>query len=318
MSQFNQIPNCGTSAGGNTGTTRCPFQINIFRGAFLTPKGFKIPQSTVEDPELLFAFLVAAAQAASPLERIYPIHGFKGMPENNTEARVTQTFGFGEVIPVREGNYAPTFQHYDGGMCLHKELMKFNGAGYDFLFYDLSKDKLLIGMTAVEAGIRYLKALPSTSFYARPVVFPDGTNVAQYLLDFTFPTVDLNTAPGFVSTLGFDITAVKGLENVLITPTGSAADSVTVKLTTSCGGVDLYDLYEAEFSNEEAWVLTTPAGAAIPIESIASDDSGKSWVITTVDPLPTAYNLNLANPTVLAAAPVEVEGYEGIMYKKTA
>ena len=315
MAELNVIPNCGVSGGGNTGKTDCPFQLKLFKGAFLTPAGFKIPQSTAEDPELLRTFLLDAARDPNPSLRIYPIHGFVGKPEDATEAPTIQTFGYGQPIPVREGEYAPSYQHYDGGLCLHKELRKFNSRGnMGVLFIDA--DNMLIGTTVKEGENYFLQAIPLTRFYARAATLPDGSAVAAYLLDFVFAKNYINDSPGFISTTGFDITSITGLQNVIVGVTGTAASEITATLKTSCGGVDLYDTYELEFEQLTAWVLAEPDGTPIAITSIAGNGNG-AWVITTTAPLPTAWNLNIADPETLAAPPISVDGYEGLGYKKT-
>ncbi|HVX00503.1 MAG TPA: hypothetical protein VHA52_08730, partial [Candidatus Babeliaceae bacterium] len=94
--KLNQIL-CATGAGANTGVGDCPYQMGPFLGGFITPRNFRIPKATAEDPALLQTFLKNATMA--PIgQRIYPIHGFVGMPADNSADDTTETFGYGRPI----------------------------------------------------------------------------------------------------------------------------------------------------------------------------------------------------------------------------
>ncbi|HEX7906233.1 MAG TPA: hypothetical protein VF487_20305 [Chitinophagaceae bacterium] len=318
MATLNKIT-CGTTEGGNTGIGDCPFLPKHFVGAIIGPVGFKL--TAAELASTLLAALKTGTHAAKAA-RIYPIQNFKALDADNTEAPTKQTFGYGDQKFIREGKYALSFQHVDGGICLHKNLRKFNGTNLAAYFIDA--DGVLIGYKNGSD----LQMIPLIDFYAQPMKLSAGSEVAKLLIDFQFKPEYLNELIGFVETRDeFNIDDVIGLEDVVLSVQTAinATGEVDIKLKTSCGGVDLYDLFKTNFTQLTAWIAKNKTtGAVITITAVTANDSTKSWTVnmdsTDVDYPAAAAKLilSLAAPSVLKAAPINVEGYESGELELTA
>lgn len=318
MATLNKIT-CGTIEGGNTGIGDCPFLPKYIAGIILGPVGFKLLASEIAST--LQTALKTATHAAKSA-RIYPVQNFKALDADNTEAPTKQTFGYGDVKFIREGKYALSFQHVDGGICLHKNLRKFNGS--NLAAYLIDADGVLIGYKNGSD----LQMIPLVDFYAQPMKLSTGAEVAKLLIDLQFKPEYLNELIGFVETRDeFNIEDIVGLEDVVLSVQTAlnATGEVDIKLKTSCGGVDLYDLFKTNFSQITAWTpKNKTTGAAITVTSVTANDSTKSWTVnmdSADTDYPTATNkliLSLADPSVLKAVPISVEGYEGIDLELTA
>jgi hypothetical protein len=313
MATLNKIT-CGTTEGGNTGLGDCPYLPKHIVGAIIGPQTFKLLASEIASG--MQAALKTATHAAKAA-RIYPIPNLKAMPADNTEAPTKQTLGYGDQIPIREGKYQPTFQHVDGGICLHKNLRKFNGSKLGAFFIDA--DGVLLGYK----NGNDLQMIPLTNFYAQPMKLSNGSEVAALLLDFQFKPEYLNELIGFVETRDeFNIDDIAGLQDVVLSVQTAlnGTGEVDIKVVTSCGGVDMYDLYKANLSQITAWTPKNKiTGNAITVSAIVANDATKSWTVNMDDtdpdyPLITAIiNMQLAAPSVLKAAPISLEGFESVV-----
>jgi hypothetical protein len=313
MATLNKI-SCGTTEGGNTGIGDCPYLPKHFVGAILGPVGFKIPKASIESG--LLAYLKDATHAAK-VSRIYPIHQFKGLDNDATEPPTKQTFGYGDTKKIRDGKYNLSYQHVDGGICLHKNLRKFNDSNVAAFFIDA--DFVLVGYKNGDD----LQMIPQTDWQAQPMKVSNGSEVAKLLLDFQFAVKYLNESIGFVETADeFNIEDVEGLEDVVLSVQTAinGTGEVGIKAHTSCGGKDLYDLYKTNFSETTAWVAKNKVtGNLITVSGVTAVDGTKSWLVN-LDDTDTDYpaaaaiiQLSLAAPSVLKAGPISVEGYESLV-----
>lgn len=296
---------------GNTGIGTCTLDFRNIIGAFLTPKGYELTKTQVA---ALQASLIAAAQADAAGDRIYPIMNFVANTDAS-ESLTVQSTNYGFKFPVREGVNDWSFQYVQGGLCLHKELRKSNGANHDFLFVDA--DMKIMGTTGSADG--YIKAIPNVYFWAHPWKANDGTKVSEYLLQFVFPPRYINEFVSFVKA-DFDIpSTVLGLKTVKLTnPSANATPgSYNVKANEGCVGDSLFDLYDDELAVVGMWTAKDKVtGNPITITGVTKNTSFGGWVIAvnTADPdyvgSGGGIEFNLAAPSVLADG--GVEGYESL------
>lgn len=308
MAKLNTVK-CTTSGGGNTGLGDCVFQLLPFIGAFLTPRNFRISKATAEDPVALQTFLRNATMADAS-ERIYPIHDFEALATDGTEQDAGITFGYGRVLKVSEGNYAPTYQFYTGGMCLQRALRMHNKSRNRGVIF-IDSEFRLVGTTTVDQNVEYFSAIPLNSFFAQKVGLPTGpTDPAKYYVDFNFKPIYLNDRLGFLETAeDFDISVITGLQDVRLVVSDTTANSVSVQPLAGCANLNLGDVYDVELAVPGAWtVLDTADGSEVQLSGVVYDAANKAFVLTGAAALPANVQVSLKDPTVLAA--LQIQGYE--------
>lgn len=289
-------------SGANTGYGDCVLSPGVIAGAFLVPKDFAL---TAEQITNLQASLTAAAQAADPKQRIYPIHYFEELADG-TEELVLATLGYGGKYPVRDGDYDWGFRFVQGGLCLSKALAKFSGIGKYALFYDVNG--VLIGHKSGEL----LKGVPLNFFYSTPWRPSDGSTVPFYAARFSFKPWYINQEVGFVDA-DFNLATIEGLEDVALKNGASVRPALKVTAFVGCSKDNLYDTYSVELAAPTAWVAKI-AGAVVAISAVGVDAANSGWTITLddTDPnyaaAPAPITLSLADPTVLAG--LDVAGFE--------
>lgn len=267
LNQFN----C-TSSFGNTGIGKCSLIPAYIVGMFLVPNNLVITEANAAN---LQTFLEDKAKDSNKNNRIYPVHNFVGMTDNSEEA-VSETTGYGFAVPLRDGNYSWTFRFIQGGICLLKELQKFNHQNLSALFIDAN------GVVYGRNTATGLAGVPLISFYANKWTISDSSTVANFGVTVTFDPKHLNQDLGFVKDDNFNASDVVGLQSVNISPTGSqSATIINVSVAAACGGEDLFDLYQSELADGTVWnVADSTTGAAATISSVAANSATKSFAIT--------------------------------------
>lgn len=301
--------NCGVSGYGNTGFGSCVLNFDRIAGAFLVPRAYVLTPANIA---ALQTKLQADAQAADPINRIYPIHYFLGITDNSADV-TDQTLGYQSLIEVNPGDYNWLFQYVEGGLCLNKALWKLKKGNWSVLFYD--KTFKLFGY---KSGSN-LKGVPLKKLNV-PKWRPNDGNANTMLtqVGFVFEPEYINEMIGFVDTsdLSFALTDILGLQDVALTSLAArAAGVMKIGAVTGCGSVNLFSTYGANLANVAAWVASNAAGALITITSVAQDTNLKGWTVTldTTDPDYVSggpVSIQLADPTTLANTPISMPGYE--------
>lgn len=300
--------NCA-AGGGNTGYGDCFIDLKNIVGGFLVPSDREYDATETESAATLLAAIQADILAAAA-DRVYPLAQFEALTDN-TEDPTIQTLGYGGLAVTREGLYNLTFQFIQGGLCLSKSLRKFNSSNKSVLLFDAAG--VLVGWKSGTV----LKGIPLDMFYQRPFRLNDGTNVTNYSTQLVFKPQYLNDLIGFVEMSIGDLSALRGLQDiVLYETTGSNLPVLKIKAKTGCAGTDLYDLFSTELASSSLWTAQNEDGETIAITSVVVDAGLKAWTVT-VDgtdpnyPVSGPVIISLAAPTVLAAA--GIEGYEGLI-----
>jgi len=305
MANLNELT-CLTTA-GNTGVGSCPLDIKNIVGVILAPKGYEFDVTTPE------ATMLAACLNASPALRLYPIFDLENLGDSS-EALTVQTLGYGAKHPVREGFNDWNFQYVAGGLSLHRELRKFNGAAWDFYFVD-AKNRVfgIMGSSATK-----IKAIPSTGgfFWATPFKVSDGSKITEYLIQCVFNVKYLNDLYAFVDA-GFDVpTGIYGIESVNLTGVADGTSgSYDITAKTASVGTNLGDIYPAALAAAGMWIATnSETGSTVAVLGATYDATNKYFVIACdkTDPdypgVGQHIKIKMAAPATLDAA--GIHGYE--------
>lgn len=282
---------------GNTGIGRCSLIPAWIKGMIIVPNAFTITEANSVN---LQTFLEDAAKNPSKANRIFPIHNFVGMTDNSEDV-VTESLGYGDAIPIRDGNYSWTFRFIQGGICLLRALQTYNGSNVSVLFYD--DNGVLYGRNTT-AG---LMGVPLISFFAAKWSVSDSTTIAGFNVTVMFNPKHLNKNLGFISDDNFDPLMIVGLQDLNITPVCAQTSTIlSASVTASCAGENLFDLYSDELADGSLWEARNSAtGATLAITSVAPNVATKAFTVTL-----TAAR---TNDTIVSLKGVDVLEAAGIM-----
>lgn len=311
MAELNKVT-CGGLLKGNTGVPACYMDLSVINGIILTPIGYTITKTEIASTLLS---KLQTSTLATRANRIYPVLNFVDI-KDNTEQPTYQTFGFGRKVLSKEGKYSFEASYLDGGLCLSNQLRNFNSIKWAAFLVD--SNGVLIGTKVGDN----LMAIPLNMFYAFPYGIATSSQVSSYKLNIEIEPKYLNEEIGFVQTKNeFDIfDNVKGLLNLVITKTTTlASGKIEIMVTNSCGGDNIYDVYSTNLANITAWVVKNATTKnTITITAVTAVPANKT-IELTLDTADTDYpavasklTIELAQPSILAASPILMVGYEGV------
>ena len=285
-----------------------------------------IPRKRVLTPDELAvakATLLAGIRHDDPLSRFYHVKDVLVTATNNgdpgTETIAGQTFITRDANPQWAGTIA-------GTEADHHNLKKLNYSHGRLDFLRVHQNHIVgtkrptneatprtgmggIRMSQVYVGDRQpatSEAIAKTSFTMQPV------NSVQYNKDIAYISTDdfdyEDVLEGFIDL------------NLVVTPVAGTPGAFDVKILAGFGGQDMRPLYGTEFANTTAWapkngvIGSTLNGNAITVTSVTQTGSGWRVQLSTADSdYPAAggrIKFAMAAPSVLAAAPINVAGYE--------
>lgn len=287
----------------NVGIGSKYFNPKLVKGALIVPKGTII---TTANLSTLQTVLQGLAQNDTKDARLYPIANFVDF-KDNSEKPVTQSFGYGAEVTVRDGIQKWAFQFIKGGKTLNDALRTFNGDLWDFFFVD--QKNVLFGKTC-STGIQ---AIPSIEIYTDPLILNDGKKIAEYVINFKFDPKYLNEEGAFIADADFDILdTIFGLQDLVLTGVLSGT-AKTLNLTVkSIMGQNIGALYTSGttgLGNKAVWTCVDDGGASVTISTMTWNSLGYFVAVcTTGYPVSGKVHFNLVGPTALAAA--GVAGFE--------
>jgi hypothetical protein len=300
---------CGSDV-KNTGVCECFFDPKLITGAIFVPKNKVFTSAELLDGSIAATLL--AATLAAKASRIFPFQGFVNITPN-TEDPTRQTFGYGSISTVREGNYDWLFQFVQGGLNLSNALRTFNGLTGKYAVIFIESQNTLIGTSKLDADGNYgLAGIPMEDIYTRPWSPSDGSNVSVYATQLTFKPAYINENIAFkkVATSSYLLSELAGIEDIILELVEVDGSDATVRADSDCGSTDLFDLYATELANEEAWIVKDADGELKTVSSVTANAGPKNWTVTTSTPYEDGDTIQLAAPAVLAAPPVSITGYE--------
>jgi hypothetical protein len=297
-------PLCATNY-GNTGVGECFVDLDKIIGAIQVPPNFQIAQSDVAG---LLAFFETKIHAAIGT-RVFPYPKLTNITDN-TEDITINTTDYGDKIYVKDGFYDWTFRYLNGGVQLHQELAKNSGANKHFLFFD--KNSVLIGY---KSGV-YLKGIPVDQFRVLPWRPNTGAESALFNMRFIIDPIYLNGGNlGFLK-VDFNLLDLTGLQDVELTIIDQAANVATVKVRSKISDIDLYSTYKTNLLQTSAWRFFKSDGSASSVTGVADNAADEAFDVTVNAAAYAAEfdgaetTIQLAIPSVLKAAPIEMEGFE--------
>ncbi len=268
------IPLC-TTALGNTGVPSCYFVPKKIKGIFIVDRSFKIEAANLAT-EALFKAALQAASLATGKGRIYPVANFEAITDNSEELQ-KETTGYGFQKIAREGLYDFTFEYSEGGMCLHKQLRKFNNSS-SLAVMMIDDENKLFGQ--IIDGDLY--GFTAGNFFAHKVKMNDGSASAKFMINFqlTDPS-ELNDRFGIIP-CSFDVTgSIKGILDITVSQSSVVAGTAKVLLTQVLGGSNLYIDFADLFADTDAWVVKNAStGATVTITSVAKNAAISGWDIS--------------------------------------
>jgi hypothetical protein len=297
---------CGTDA-KNTGICDCFFDPKLMIGAILVPKNKVFTEAELLDD--VIQDTLETLVMTTKKNRIYVIQGFVAITDSSEEP-TNETFGYGTIEPVKEGHYNWIFNYRKGGVNLSNALRTFNGLTGKYSVIFIENQNHLLGTSKKDVnGNDGLAGIPLEVLYTFPWKANSGTNLAAYRTQFNFLPNYINEGIAFkkVSQTKYILQELVGLEDIKLTDAGGVGASQTITAVTDCGSTDLYDLFADEFANEEAWVGYDSAGALVATNTVVKNATKKGWDITFAG---VVASVTMAAPSILAAAPVNVSGYE--------
>lgn len=298
------VPVCAVEY-GNTGFGDCVLDPKKIVGALQVTSDFLITKSLLPT---LQEYLEEKVLADIGL-RIFPYHNFIGITDNTEDLQI-ETTDYGTKIPTRDGDYDLTFRFQKGGVIVFNEMQKNAGDGKFFVFYD--QDNNLFGYNTKD-GIRGIPTL----FIAQPWRMATGSTAAQYLLRFIFAPIYINKGNlGYVRPK-FNLFDIKGLQNVTLELVNLAANVATVIARTTVSGANMYQQFSTNLQQTAAWKAEDEEGNTIaitgvtPVANVEGSEGGFQVTFSTV-PFNAADKVYLhwANPSVLAATPILISGYD--------
>ena len=304
---------CGADV-KNTGVCECYFDPKLIIGAILVPKN-----KVFTSDELLDAVIQDTLEDATKTTknlRIFPTSRFEAITDSS-ESPVQQTFGYGTIKVVREGKYLWAFQFLNGGLNLSNALRTFNGLIGKYAVIFIESQNTLIGTSRKDVNGEWgLAGIPLSDLYTSPWKPSDGSNVANFTIQFTFEPVYINEKIAFkrVSVEEYLLSELNGLEDVhlsILAEGDEGGTTITVGADSDCGSTNMFDLYDDEFEQITAWVLKDIDGNPITLVSSTKNNSLKGWdLVISGHAWEDGDTITWAAPTVLEEPPISVEGYE--------
>lgn len=297
---------CGQDA-KNTGICDCFLDPKLIVGAILVPRQKVFTADELADANIQETMEALVEETAK--NRILPIQGFVAITDNSEEP-VEQTYGYGTIEPVRDGNYNWVFGFRKGGVNLSNALRSYNGLTNKYAVIFIENQNTLLGTSRKDVnGDLGLAGIPLEVLYTYPWKANDGSNLASYRIKFNFLPLYINENIAFkkVSVSSYVLQELVGLQNIELSLLDGSGTALTIGADSDCGSTNMFDLYDDEFANEEAWKAWDADGEEINVTSATKNEALKGWDLVFASAPAT---VGMAAPSVLSVAPVNVSGYE--------
>lgn len=293
MGVGNVLRKCAPSV-NNTGFNKSCFTdfgapIGVIFGAF----GQSL--NTADDIAEIITAISANLLNDNPLQRWYPVQTAID-PKDNSEKPVIVTSTLGQKKKIRDGFTDLELSWWDGGMCLLIPLRIMNDTLQPF--WILTSLGFLVG-TNVGDGL--CTGITPTLKDAEPFKWSTGADANGYMLHLVFDPAQTNENVMFIDFsqnggLAY-LQGLIGLENIVLSTISRVVALITVGMSTSCGGVDLFETYPTQFV-ADLWVAYADNGG-VP-------NLSKPIAITSATPTADGYALqiNVADANYTAGAPI--------------
>lgn len=310
MASLLDVANCG----GTTGTFNSGYPIcDVIRGiplmVALADSGFEFSEAEMASPTA-FAAAWAAGTTAPRGNRLYPIKSLTNFEDLSKEAtKISLGNLTNSEIEGVEAVPAFGFQHRKGELY-HRQLAK--AESENLKLYIVDKQYVVYGTRT--AG-KALAPFSVTEFKAGLPKFGTPAAASYYPFAITLSELTEYKENGGFFQATSAIVGSSGLVDVVLSEFAFATNVLKVGLT-ALGGKNLTDLYSTELQQATAWIVKNKTtGLAVTVSS-AFDSTNKVMALTlSGTPFTGAasgdeFTCDLNIPSVLAATPISISGYE--------
>lgn len=305
MSILNVLQKCATPRKNTGFNPSCFTELGAPIGVILAPNGASISGASMAAVKTAIS---AGILNSDPNLRYYPIQAPID-PKDNSEAPVIVTSTLGQKKKIRDGFGDVTLSWWDGGLCQLIAARLMNGIKQPL--WILTSYGYLVG---TDIGDGLCSPIKLTLFDAEPMKWSTGNDSNGYSIHFVYDPKQTNENIKFIDFrnaggLGY-LQNLIGLEDILITKQVRNVATLTVGLSTSCGGVDLFKTYPTQFIASLWKAYADTAGVAdltkpIAITSATPGADGYAILVDATDGNYTAGApiwLGLTTPALLLAA----------------
>lgn len=284
------------------------------------PKGKALTPTEIANLETTLRALILEDD---PQQRAYGILDSVGVTASNTDPN-TETLPNGTTVVTRGPK--PTWTAlFTGSLGDHLGLRKFQDSqgSFDWLRIHSGAKQYLSGTMRKIGGVEHLAGISMAQVWVndRDEAQPDAvaktrmmftpTDSRQYNEGIAYVELDFDPADVLI---GFaDVTLIAA-------PTGTPGQWL-LRALHGTGRADLHEIFATELAAGTAWRMINRVpnsslnGLAIPF-AVANVANGWTLSATVASPnypaLGGRIEINLAKPSVLSAAPIDVEGIEGV------
>lgn len=310
MASLINVPDCGgANSTFNSGVPLCDVIRDIPYGLIFLDSGVAFDGSDVASATAFIAALKTASRAARG-SRVYPIWDLKNFEDKSKEASKGTLGNLSNAeIQLIDGIPSFSFAHRKGEL-FHSQLVSAETAGLKLMIVD---KKYCVYGTKTSDG--KLTGFTLAEFKAQLPKFQTPSAASTYPFDVT-----LDSITEYKENLGFfqansSITTVTGLINVVVSEFSFATNVLKVKLIAA-GGKNIVPLYNTELTQATAWVITN-ASSGLAVTVTPAYDSANEAMALSLSGVPFTgassgddFYVNLAAPSVLAANPINLDGFE--------
>lgn len=293
MTYVLNTPSGGAANIGNTGIAPKQIDFKRIRGFFILPLGAYLTAAEILD-------LKAKLQEKTTLDdrtaRYFPVWGITDFADSDT-APEEWASGYGEKEITGDGKYNFTVTFRDGGVVRHQNLRQFNDETNTYILVDRDGTLWGYGQNGNLYGL-------SGKMYTPKFKLAGNSDPALFQTNLTLTDPgELNdlTKLGYVdtdNTINFE-REVPGVVNLTLIGGTPAAGFAFVGVKTTDGMLNMYDTYDDEFADTDAWTAVKASdGTALTISAVTKNAATKEWklAITYVGEV----IISLAGPTALA------------------
>ena len=303
---------CVTAVGANTNVGNCSNDLKNAKGFLLTPAGFKVPVSKL--PEFI-AEMRLKLRLDDRYTRAQLVSGIKGVTKANIEA-ATATWGDGSTEETRDERIGRTYDFKN--LCAFLAITSLKGKEDFYDIWPIYDGNQIQGTKAtMPDGEAAVSGFDISTF--KIPLYTEAINETQAMWQFGFELALSEEWRNMVvfqpedGTLLKDLASLQTIDLEWHKVTPHVAGTYHIKATTSCGRVNMAELFGAELSEIALWKVTNPiTGNDITVSGVTI--SGLNNFVLSLDVADadfvaaTKLKITLAAPSVLAAA--DVSWYE--------
>lgn len=311
MGNVLNIPNCGgTTSTFNSGVPLCDVIRDVPYGLLLVDSGREFTSAEMATLATFVATLKTASRAARG-GRVFPIWALTNFEDKSKEPTKGAIGNLtNSEIQLVDGVPSFAFQHRKGDI-FHSLLVKAEAGGFTMMIVD---QNYVVYGTQTAAG--KFTGFSLAEFKAQLPKFQTPQSPSSYPFEVTLASIaEYKENLAFVQ-CDSTIVGISGLRDVTLSMFSQASNVIKVGIT-GLGGKNVGALFTSELTQLTAWLAKKVSdGSAFTITSVVWDSVNQVFTVTldsttyTALTVGTKLTLDLNVPSVLTAAPINVDGYE--------